>query len=153
LYGIGLELKTGERGRGKAHEKENVMLSKTDVQPMLPVKDMSRAERFYEQVLELKKVGSMPGAASVYQSGSTRLCVYRSDFAGTNRGTAALWEVKDVDKTVKELRDKGVTFEHYDRMPGMTLEGDVHRAGEMRVAWFKDPDGNILSVQNPGRPK
>jgi predicted enzyme related to lactoylglutathione lyase len=129
------------------------MLSKTDVQPMLPVKDMSRAERFYEQVLELKKIGSMPGAASVYQSGSTRLCVYRSDFAGTNQGTAALWEVKDVDKTVKELKDKGVRFEHYDTMPGMTLEGDVHRAGEMRVAWFKDPDGNILSVQNPGRPK
>lgn len=36
-------------------------------------------------------------------------------------------------------------FEHYD-MPGMKREGDVHFAGDMRAAWFKDPDGNILSI-------
>ena len=45
------------------------------------------------------------------------------------------------------IRDRGVTFEHYD-MPGMTREGDVHVAGDMRVAWFKDPDGNILNIVN-----
>jgi catechol 2,3-dioxygenase-like lactoylglutathione lyase family enzyme len=127
------------------------MLGNTDVQPMLPVKDLDAAERFYEKILQLKKVGSMPGAASVYQSGSSKLCVYASQFAGTNQGTAALWEVKDVDATVKELKAKGVTFEHYDKMPGVTREGDIHAAGKMRVAWFKDPDGNILSVQNAVR--
>jgi hypothetical protein len=87
----------------------------------------------------------------VYQSGSTKLCVYRSEFAGTNKGTAALWEVKDVEKTVNELKAKGVTFEHYE-MPGLTLKGDIHASGDFKVAWFKDPGGNILSVQSSVRP-
>jgi catechol 2,3-dioxygenase-like lactoylglutathione lyase family enzyme len=122
------------------------MLEQVDVQPMLPVKDMNAAQRFYEQVLGLHRVGGDPKTALVYRSGHTTLCVYRSEFAGTNQGTAALWEVDDVDRIVKELKDKGVTFEHYD-LPGLTREGDVHRAGGFAVAWWKDPAGNILSVQ------
>ena len=128
------------------------MLENADVQPMLPVKDLKTAERFYEETLKLKKIASMPDTASVYQSGSSKLCVYRSEFAGTNKGTAALWEVKDVEKTVKELKAKGVTFEHYD-LPGLTLKGDIHGADGFQVAWFKDPGGNILSVQNSVRHK
>jgi hypothetical protein len=57
------------------------------------------------------------------------------------------WSVDDVDAEVKELKKKGVAFEHYE-MPGSTLEGDVHVFGDMRVAWFKDPDGNILNLIN-----
>ena len=52
--------------------------------------------------------------------------------------------------TAKELKAKGVTFETYD-LPGLTRQGDIYRAGDFRVAWFKDPAGNILSIQNrPG---
>lgn len=47
----------------------------------------------------------------------------------------------------RELKDKGVAFEHYD-FPGMVLEGDVHVMGELKAAWFKDPDGNILAIMN-----
>lgn len=129
------------------------MLSDATVQPMLPVKDLEVAKKFYEGALGLKKVEESPGTVVVYQSGGSPLCVYRSEFAGTNQGTAALWEVKDVEATVKELKGAGVDFEHYDNLPGLTLEGDIHRAGDFRVAWFKDPDGNILSVQNrPAKP-
>jgi len=131
--------------------QEDGMFENADVQPMLPVKDMKAAERFYEEILKLEKVGSMEGVATVYRSGKTKLCVYRSEFAGTNKGTAALWEVKDLEGTVKELKSKGVAFEHYD-MPGMKLQGDIHAAGDFKVAWFKDPGGNILSVQNAVRP-
>ncbi len=123
------------------------MLENTNVQPMLPVKDMEPARKFYEETLGLKRVGGMSDHAVVYRSGSTSLCVYKSEFAGTNKGTAALWEVKDIDETVKDLKAKGVKFEHYD-MPGMKRDGDIHRGGGMNVAWFKDPAGNILSVQN-----
>ena len=123
------------------------MLNEANVQPMLPVKDMKGAQRFYEDTLGLKKVGGEADTALVYRSGGTTLCVYRSEFAGTNEGTAAVWEVDDVDGTVKELKAKGVQFEHYD-MPGMTRSGDVHRADGFGVAWFKDPAGNILSVQS-----
>jgi len=128
-------------------QEEDGMFENAEVQTMLPVKDLKAAERFYEEILKLKRVASMPDTATVYQSGRARLCVYRSEFAGTNKGTAALWEVGDVENTVQELKAKGVTFEHYD-MPGLTLKGDIHAAGDFRVAWFKDPGGNILSVQN-----
>jgi len=53
--------------------------------------------------------------------------------------------VKDVERLVKELKAKGIAFEHYD-MPGVTLKGDVHLAGNLKNAWFKDPDGNILAL-------
>jgi catechol 2,3-dioxygenase-like lactoylglutathione lyase family enzyme len=124
------------------------MLSDANIQPMLPVKDLETAEKFYEGTLGLKRTGGAPGAATVYGSGNGAVSVYRSEFAGTNQGTAALWTVDDVDATVKELKRKGVTFEHYDDLPGLSRMGDIHRAGDIVVAWFKDPDGNILSIQN-----
>src|SRR5688572_13959248 len=106
------------------------MLEKTNVQPMLPVKDLGPARKFYEETLGLKKVGEMEGEAIVYRSGGTNLCVYKSEFAGTNKGTAALWEVKDVDRTVKDLKAKGVKFEHYD------MRSEERRVGkECRSRW------------------
>ncbi|MET0329847.1 MAG: hypothetical protein ABW154_00315, partial [Dyella sp.] len=50
-----------------------------------------------------------------------------------------------IGELARALKAKGVVFEHY-AMPGMTLEGDVHVAEGHRIAWFKDPDGNILSL-------
>ena len=74
------------------------------------------------------------------------LNVYRSDYAGTNKANAVTWAVgDDVEGVVRALKAKGVVFEHYD-MPGMKLEGDVHIGADMKVAWFKDPDGNILNI-------
>ncbi|HEY4575262.1 MAG TPA: VOC family protein [Thermoanaerobaculia bacterium] len=129
------------------------MLGDSNVKPMLPVKDLGVATKFYEEKLGLRRVGGAPDAAIVYRSGGSDLCVYRSEFAGTNQGTAALWEVSDVEGTVEELRARGVTFEHYDDLPGLTRKGDVYRADGLEVAWFKDPDGNILSIQNrPAKP-
>jgi catechol 2,3-dioxygenase-like lactoylglutathione lyase family enzyme len=122
------------------------MLRDTSVQPMLPVKDLEAAAKFYGETLGLERVSAEPGVAVVYRSGGSTLCVYRSQFAGTNQGTAALWEVDDVEGTAKELRARGVRFEKYD-LPGLTHQGDIHRAGDFRVAWFKDPAGNILSIQ------
>lgn len=124
------------------------MLREATVQPMLPVKDLEVAKKFYEGSLGLQRVGEEPDAAVVYRSGSSTLCVYRSEFAGTNKGTAALWEVEDVEAIVEELKAKGVTFERYDNLPGLTWKDGIHFAGDFKVAWFKDPDGNILSVQN-----
>jgi catechol 2,3-dioxygenase-like lactoylglutathione lyase family enzyme len=124
------------------------MLRDAKVQPMLPVKDLNAAEKFYEGTLGFQKVDGAPGAAAVYQSGGGIFSVYQSKFAGTNQGTAALWTVDDVEKEVDELKAKGVTFEHYDDLPMLTRKGDVHLGKGLEVAWFKDPDGNILSIQN-----
>ena len=124
------------------------MLSDANLRPMLPVGDLRAAGRFYHDVLGLEQVGEEPGEALVYRTGDTTLCVYRSQFAGTNKGTALLWEVPNVERVVKQLKARGVRFEHYDEISDLTRDGDVHRAGAMVVAWFKDPDGNILSIQN-----
>ena len=124
------------------------MLNNATVKPMIPVKDMKVATKFYEETLGLERIGGEPDTAVVYQSGDSSLCVYRSEYAGTNKGTAALWDVEDVEGMVTQLKARGVTFEHYDDLEAMTRNGDVHEAGDLRVAWFKDPDGNILSIQN-----
>jgi hypothetical protein len=81
-------------------------------------------------------------------SGNSGVFVYPSEFAGSNKATAASWMDEDVAGTVEALKAKGVSFEHYDNIPGMTLEGDVHSMGNMKSAWFKDPDGNILNIVN-----
>jgi catechol 2,3-dioxygenase-like lactoylglutathione lyase family enzyme len=71
--------------------------------------------------------------------------VYRSEFAGTNKATALTFDVEDIGAEVRELKDKGVFFEEYD-MPGLEKQGDLYVAQGMKTAWFKDPDGNILSL-------
>ncbi|MFE8600300.1 VOC family protein [Archangium violaceum] len=120
-------------------------LAARDAVANLAVKDLRRARKFYEETLGLKPVHEEGGEVVVYQSGNSTVNVYRSDYAGTNQATAVTWTVGNIEEVVKELRSRGVTFEHYD-MPGTRLEGDIHVSSGMKVAWFKDPDGNILNL-------
>ena len=124
------------------------MLGEKNAAATIPVKDIEVARTFYHDTLGLTADNIDEDGVIVYKSGDSRVVVYKSDFAGTNRATAATWEVADVEREVKTLKDKGVKFEQYD-MPGMTREGDVHTAGDMKSAWFKDPDGNILAIVGP----
>ena len=122
------------------------MLENSNASANLAVKDMAKAKAFYEGTLGLSQIDDMDGELVVYKSGDTVLNVYRSQFAGTNKATAVTWAVGDrIGPFVKALKSKGVAFEHYD-MPGLTLEGDIHVGSGMKVAWFKDPDGNILNL-------
>ena len=124
------------------------MLGNKDAATNIAVRNLATAREFYERTLGLKQVGSEGDELIAYRSGSSTLLVYRSEYAGTNKATAVTWAVgDDVEGTVRQLKEKGVRFEHYD-MPGMTLKGDVHVGGDMKVAWFKVPDGNFLSVAN-----
>jgi catechol 2,3-dioxygenase-like lactoylglutathione lyase family enzyme len=112
----------------------------------LAVKDLKKAREFYEGKLGLREVAKEGEELIVFRSGSTTINVYRSEFAGTNKATAVTWVVGDnVEAVVRDLKAKGITFEHYD-MPDMKREGDIHIGGDMKVAWFKDPDGNILNI-------
>ena len=122
------------------------MLGRHDVGATLAVSDIAAARSFYEDTLGLTATVEM-GDAVVYSAGNSRLFVYRSDFAGTNQATAATWAVGDAfESVVQALRDKGVTFERYDDLPGVTRDGDIHELGDMRGVWFRDPDGNIIAV-------
>jgi catechol 2,3-dioxygenase-like lactoylglutathione lyase family enzyme len=112
----------------------------------IAVRDLKAAKKFYEGTLGLKQTEAQEPEAVTYKSGSSSILVYRSQYAGSNKATAATWDVgNDIEKVVQALKAKGVTFEHYD-MPGMTLKGDVHVADRMKAAWFKDPDGNIHAL-------
>jgi catechol 2,3-dioxygenase-like lactoylglutathione lyase family enzyme len=112
------------------------------------VRDTEKARKFYEQILGLLRDTSSEPGVLVYRCGATKLIVYPSTFAGTNKATAATWEVQDVEAEVVALKGRGVHFEHYD-MPGITRKGDVHLTGRTKAAWFKDPDGNILAIVGP----
>lgn len=123
------------------------MLGDIDAIVTLAVRDLDAAKNFYEGILGLEPVPSDEPEMLAYKSGSTPVMVYRSQHAGTNRATGATWVVDDVDEVVRALKAKGVAFERYD-LPETTHDGDVHVAGDLRVAWLKDPDGNILSLVN-----
>ena len=121
-------------------------LSESDAVANLAVRDLKLARHFYEEVLGFEQVGHEGDELIAYRSGKTVFNVYRSDYAGTNRATALTWAVGDrIEGVVEALRAKGIVFEHYD-LAGMRRDGDLHVAGDMKVAWFKDPDGNILNV-------
>ena len=105
----------------------------------------AKSKSFYEETLGLEPLMEQEDSA-VYQSGNSKVLVYRSDYAGTNKATAATWAVgTQLDSIVDALRGKGVSFEHYD-LPGTTRDGDIHSMGGMRGVWLKDPDGNILGL-------
>ena len=121
------------------------MLSNKDAVANVAVKDLDVAAKFYGKTLGLKPVHEEGSELVVFQSGQSSINVYRSDYAGTNKATAVTWTVDNVEDEVNALRNKGITFEHYN-LPGMTRQGDIHVGDHMKVAWFKDPDGNILNV-------
>lgn len=124
------------------------MLGNSTAIATVAVSDMKQAAHFYEGQLGLQVDASEGDDVITYKTGGGRLNVYRSPYAGSNKATAATWVVGDnLDDIVRTLKEKGVAFEHYD-MQDTHLDGDVHEGHGMRVAWFKDPDGNILCLAN-----
>ena len=124
------------------------MLADRIAMATIAVKDLAAARKFYEGALHLKKSGPEIREAASYKSGDSTIVIYRSQYAGTNKATAATWNVGDeLEAVVRTLKNAGVAFEHYD-MPGIRREGDIHMAGDFKTAWFKDPDGNILNINN-----
>lgn len=126
------------------------MLGDKDAIATLAVKDIETARKFYQGKLGLEPANEDGEPTTLtFKSGNTRIFVYESQYAGTNQATAVNFLVGgDIDRIVQDLRGKGVTFEHYEGLPDTSLEGDVHVSGDLRLAWLKDPDGNILALLN-----
>jgi catechol 2,3-dioxygenase-like lactoylglutathione lyase family enzyme len=123
------------------------MLKDKSSSAIVAVSDIDRAKKFYRDTLGLQLADdSMGDSVLAFRTGDTELVVYKSDFAGTNKANAAVWGVGDeIESIVANLKSKGVSFEHYDEME---RDGDVHTAGDFKAVWFKDPDGNILHLNN-----
>jgi catechol 2,3-dioxygenase-like lactoylglutathione lyase family enzyme len=123
--------------------REIDMLGARDATATIAVKDIDRARRFYEDTLGLELVNA---EELVFKSGSSKILVYESEYAGSNQATALTWVVgDDLEKEAAALKAKGVVFGRYD-LPGTTRKGDVHVSDGMKAAWFMDPDGNILAM-------
>ncbi|PXA99177.1 glyoxalase [Nostoc sp. 3335mG] len=121
------------------------MLKDKDSAAIVAVRDIERAKAFYRDVLELD-IAEENGDVVEFRTGATALVVYVSEFAGTNKANAVVWGVGDeIDAIVARLREKGVTFERFE---GMDYADGIHRDGRYAMAWFKDPDGNFLHLNN-----
>ena len=124
------------------------MLQKAPMYAYIPVADIARARKFYEQKLGFKPKQEISGGVA-YEFGKGTACfLYPTPNAGTSKASQAFWQVDDVEREVAELKAKGVKFEEYD-MPGMKTKDGIATAGGAKAAWFKDTEGNILAlVQN-----
>jgi catechol 2,3-dioxygenase-like lactoylglutathione lyase family enzyme len=124
-----------------------VSLSSCRVTAAVAVSDMGRAREFYEGTLGLSGGEDTSDGGRTYPCGGrTAIHVYPSPNAGQSMATLAGWEVDDLEMMVDDLTTRGVTFEQYDQPPIVTDERGIATFEDGRVAYFKDPDGNILSL-------
>ena len=130
------------------------MLSGARIGAVIPVSDLERGIEFYGQTLglgtpERDEIPENPGAR--FHVGGGELYLYKSVGAGQSRHTLCAFEVDNIEQEVEDLRSRGVTFEEYD-MPGMKTEsGVVQMSGDIKGAFFKDPDGNIIGLGQRAR--
>jgi len=123
------------------------MFGNVAMYPVLPASDLERAKRWYSEKLGLDPVKEDEYGGVEYENAGGRFLVYLSEFAGTNKATAAGFLVENVDEAVAGLRSSGVVFEDVDFGEfGSTVDGVIETPDGDKAAWFKDSEGNILSL-------
>jgi len=123
------------------------MFGNVPMHPVLPASDLERAKRWYSEKMGLAPVKEDEYGGAEYETGGGRFLVYLSEFAGTNKATAAGFLVEDFDAAVAGLRSSGVVFEDVDFGEfGSTVDGVIKTPNGDKAAWFKDSEGNILSL-------
>jgi predicted enzyme related to lactoylglutathione lyase len=127
------------------------MLAQAQIAAIVPVSDVEAAIRFYGETLGLtlkERRSDLPeNREAEFEGGGGTLLVYESVGAGKSRHTVAGFRVDDLDEAVSSLRGRGVTFEEYD-LPDLKTENGIAAVGDVRAAWCKDPDGNILAFES-----
>lgn len=122
-------------------------LANAYAQATVPAEDLQRAVRFYTEVLGLKKNDVTEPMAAVFDAGKgTSVLMYQRPGRTKAEHTAITFTVDDLDAVVDELIAKGVTFEQYDHGPIKTDARGISDQGSHRIAWLKDPEGNVLGI-------
>lgn len=116
-----------------------------DVTCMLPVKDLARARRFYEDRLGIEVVGGKPDGKFVYRCGGTEIALFPKPEGTKAEHTALSFRVDDIGEAVAALKSRGVVFADYD-LPGLKTVEHVCVLGAEKAAWFEDTEGNILCL-------
>ncbi len=120
-------------------------LSQARVHAALPASDFARAKEFYASRLGLEPVEETPGGALFECAEGTRFLLFPSSGAPSGTHTQVSFTVADIAAEVAALQARGAVFEEYD-MPGFTTEGGIAATGELRVAFLKDSEGNLLGL-------
>jgi catechol 2,3-dioxygenase-like lactoylglutathione lyase family enzyme len=135
-----------ERDAGRWPEEVPMSIAESRVTVMLPITDPDRAQQFYGECLGLAYDGRHGADEVMYQlAGGARLVLRVLPDAHPSPNTAMSFEVADVTAEVAALESRGVTFEDYDS-PGFTSVGHIVDDGDVRAAWFLDPDRNVLCL-------
>jgi len=122
-------------------------LNDSSIMPVLAVDDIERAKTFYRDQLGLtvREDEKMPDSLVVELGSGGYLFLYKTSFK-RGENTVASFLVDDVEATVRELRDRGITFAEYD-LPGLKTENGVASLGDLgQTAWFSDSEGNTIAV-------
>jgi len=125
------------------------MLSDARIDAALPASDLDRARRFYEEKLGLTPASEFEGGLVYEGAEGTRFLLFPSFGAPSGDHTQIGFTVSDFDAEVAELRSRGVVFEEYD-LPGLKTVDGVAEFGAGKTAWFKDSEGNVLSIAYMG---
>jgi catechol 2,3-dioxygenase-like lactoylglutathione lyase family enzyme len=120
------------------------MLSTSKIVAFVPTTDAVRARSFYQDILGLRFISDDPFAL-VLDANGTRVRIVKLKAFTPAPYTILGWEVSNIHEFAENMSQKGVAFERYERMEQDSL-GIWAAPGGARVAWFKDPDGNVLSI-------
>ena len=122
------------------------ILGGSDLVAFAPTTDAAEARAFYEGVLGLRLVADEKPFALVFDANGTTLRVTTVHELKPQQFTILGWRVADIEATVDRLTANGVEFNRYKGMNDADPRGIWNSPSGARVAWFKDPDGNVLSV-------
>ena len=127
-----------------ARRKRGNMLGSKKIVAFVPTTDFKKARAFYENILGLHFV-SDDGFALVFDANGIMLRIAKVQEFEPAQFTILGWQVSDVKKAISALKAEGVKFESYG-LKGQDADGVWSAPGGAKVAWFKDPDGNTLSI-------
>jgi len=126
------------------------MLGKAEIAAIVPVSNVDKAVDFYGGVLglelDVRRDDLAQNREAEFRGGDGKLVVYESVAAGQSRGTLAAFRVEGIESVVTGLRERGVAFEEYD-LPDLKTENGIASIGDLRAAWARDPDGNIIAFE------
>ena len=111
----------------------------------LPVEDLARARRFYEEKLGMTPSHEVEGALFYEGHGDSGFLLFPTGGRPSGQHTQMAWFVKDIAATVAELKRRGVRFEDYD-FPGLKTIDGIADLGYEKSAWFRDSEGNLLAL-------
>src|SRR5436305_13920421 len=120
------------------------MLTTAPIRAYIPVSNLQRARRFYEQTVGLEP-GEEYGGGVIYTCGGAEVFMYPTPNAGTSRASQAFWHGADVEREVAQLKARGGVFEEYD-MPGLKTTISIATGGGDKSACGKHNEGHTSAV-------